>query len=255
MVQSINFDRAVNFYDETRGFPPEVAAQVGAFIAESARFTPQQRLLEIGIGTGRIALPLAAYVQSIYGVDISAQMMGKLRQKQTDEAIYTAQADAQWLPFAPHSFDGIVISHVLHLVADPEQVIRELRRVALPTVRLVHCHLKRINDARMQAVMQTAEVRVIEGRVTEQDSLLQANGWFADERYFLPYKISSTPREYLRMVEQRIWSSTWHLSAEQHHDAVNAIKNALTAQFGNDWDEPIQQENHFMVDVYTLAAS
>lgn len=89
-MTSINFDRASHFYDATRGFPPEVATQIGGFLAASGNLTHQNNVLEIGIGTGRIALPLAPYVGSIVGVDISRNMMLRLREKQNGASIHLA---------------------------------------------------------------------------------------------------------------------------------------------------------------------
>jgi ubiquinone/menaquinone biosynthesis C-methylase UbiE len=59
---SINFDRAASYYDETRGFPAGVEEQVGAFIAQSVNLDANSRVLEVGVGTGRIALPLSPHL-------------------------------------------------------------------------------------------------------------------------------------------------------------------------------------------------
>src|SRR5690606_21848097 len=118
-AESVNFDRAADFYDETRGFPPLIAEEAARFIAESAGLAPQQALLEIGIGTGRIALPLAPYVSSIYGADLSHAMLRKLYEKQGIEKIHAVQADVQFLPYPTATFDHVVAAHIFHLVSDP----------------------------------------------------------------------------------------------------------------------------------------
>ncbi|HJW36741.1 MAG TPA: hypothetical protein VJ769_08885, partial [Actinomycetes bacterium] len=53
---SVTFDRAAGFYDESRGLRPEVSELVADRAEEAVG--PAARLLEIGVGTGRIALPL-----------------------------------------------------------------------------------------------------------------------------------------------------------------------------------------------------
>jgi ubiquinone/menaquinone biosynthesis C-methylase UbiE len=53
---SVAFDRAAGYYDESRGLCPEVQELVADRIEEAAG--PGARLLEVGVGTGRIALPL-----------------------------------------------------------------------------------------------------------------------------------------------------------------------------------------------------
>lgn len=77
-AQAVNFDRAAAFYDETRGFPIGVERQVAQLITKTAGLTPESRVLEIGIGTGRIARPLAQYVRGIVGVDLSRAMLQRL---------------------------------------------------------------------------------------------------------------------------------------------------------------------------------
>jgi ubiquinone/menaquinone biosynthesis C-methylase UbiE len=69
-TQSVAFDRAAHFYDDTRGFPAGEDRAVAALISQAGGLTATSRILEIGIGTGRIALPLASHVGAIYGVDI-----------------------------------------------------------------------------------------------------------------------------------------------------------------------------------------
>ena len=67
-------------YDETSGemFDPAV---VGATIAFLADLAGGGAALEFGIGTGRIALPLAERGVHVSGIDLSEAMVGKLREK------------------------------------------------------------------------------------------------------------------------------------------------------------------------------
>jgi len=53
------FDRAADIYDQTRGFPPGVGDRVAAALVDFVGLKPDDRILEIGVGTGRIAKPLA----------------------------------------------------------------------------------------------------------------------------------------------------------------------------------------------------
>src|SRR4030095_2484529 len=55
-----SFARVAHCYDETRALPAEVMAAVVARIAgELGPITSSPLLLEVGVGTGRIAAPLA----------------------------------------------------------------------------------------------------------------------------------------------------------------------------------------------------
>jgi SAM-dependent methyltransferase len=79
-------------YDSTLdewGDPVAVAATAD-FLAELAG---EGKALELGIGTGRIALPLAARGVRVHGIDLSADMVAQLRAKQGGEEIPVAIGD------------------------------------------------------------------------------------------------------------------------------------------------------------------
>jgi SAM-dependent methyltransferase len=74
-------ERWADVYDDWYDDPAEVADTV-AFVADLAG--PPGRagaLLELGVGTGRLALPLAARGYDVRGVDASAAMVARLRAK------------------------------------------------------------------------------------------------------------------------------------------------------------------------------
>ncbi|MBN2305526.1 MAG: class I SAM-dependent methyltransferase, partial [Anaerolineae bacterium] len=96
--ESVAFDRAADYYDETRGFPPDQQPPIAALIARAANLTRASRVIEVGIGTGRIALPLAEHVRAITGIDLARPMLNRLRAKRTAEPVHIAQGDITRLP-------------------------------------------------------------------------------------------------------------------------------------------------------------
>ncbi len=80
MSQSLSFDRVAGRYDTTRGYPPDVARQIAAGDG-LGQLKPAAAALEIGIGTGRIALPLLECGVNVTGVDISPLMLEQLSAK------------------------------------------------------------------------------------------------------------------------------------------------------------------------------
>ena len=73
-------------YDESSNemFSPEVVNPTVDFLADIAG---GGRALELGIGTGRIALPLAARGIEVHGIELSNAMVARLRAKPGGEAI------------------------------------------------------------------------------------------------------------------------------------------------------------------------
>jgi SAM-dependent methyltransferase len=130
-VESVNFDRAAGYYDATRALPETTMAQFTALLA--AELAERQPCLEIGVGTGRFALPLRGAGIAIAGTDISGAMLRRLAANAGgDRAFPLAQADATRLPFAAGTFGSVLAVHVLHLIPDWRVAVDEAVRVLRP---------------------------------------------------------------------------------------------------------------------------
>ena len=134
----VSFDRAAEYYDTTRGYADGSAERIRDAIVAYASAGRDTRFLELGVGTGRIALPFIRAGYDYTGVDISPAMMARLADKLAGDsgaAAYRFQlheADITALPFEAQRFDVIIAVHVLHLVADWQRAIQEARRVLRP---------------------------------------------------------------------------------------------------------------------------
>ena len=129
-----SFDRAASFYDATRGLPPDVIDQVTEVLA--GELDGRGRCLEIGVGTGRIALPLAARGVDLVGTDLAAGMVSQLVANAPRNggrgSVPVALADATALPFPDGRFGAVLASHVLHLIPAWQSAVDEARRVLRP---------------------------------------------------------------------------------------------------------------------------
>jgi len=101
---------------------------------------PDELTLDLGIGTG---VSLNFYPTDrgrVVGVDLSAGMLREARKKIRERGLdnmFVFQANALELPFADSTFDHVFISHVISVVSDPVQLVREAQRVAKPGARIV----------------------------------------------------------------------------------------------------------------------
>ena len=115
-------ERVAARYDESSSevFAREAVEPAVDFLAALAG---GGRALELGIGTGRIALPLAGRGVEVHGIDLSQAMVARLREKLGGEAIPVAIGD-----FATTRVDGafslayLVFNTINNLTTQAEQV-------------------------------------------------------------------------------------------------------------------------------------
>ena len=100
----------------------------------------QDRVLEIGCGTGLVTLGVAPYVKEMIGVDITPQMIAIAQSKAARQGVDNVQFqvyDGYALPFKADSFDALLIFNVLHIVKEPHSLLREARRLLKPGGKLI----------------------------------------------------------------------------------------------------------------------
>ena len=131
MTGSVRFDRAAEFYDRTRAISDEAMARTMELLSTELR--ERGPVLEVGVGTGLLALPLHERRVDVVGVDISAPMLAKLVHKGGGRVPFpVVLGDATRLPFADDSFAGAYLRWVLHLIQDWRTVLGEVVRVVGP---------------------------------------------------------------------------------------------------------------------------
>jgi SAM-dependent methyltransferase len=115
-------ERVAERYDESSGemFDPAVVDPVVDFLAERAHGGPA---LELGIGTGRIALPLAGRGIPVRGIDLSEAMVARLRAKPGGNEISVTIGDfATTTVEATFSIAYLVFNTINNLTSQDEQV-------------------------------------------------------------------------------------------------------------------------------------
>jgi SAM-dependent methyltransferase len=115
-------ERAAARYDESSAemFDPAVVDPVVDFLAELAG---SGRALELGIGTGRIALPLARRGVPVHGIDLSKAMVARLRAKPGGHDIGVTIGDfASTTVDGPFSVVYLVFNTISNLTTQAAQV-------------------------------------------------------------------------------------------------------------------------------------
>lgn len=146
------FQRVAGHWDDLRsGYFPDSVRE--AAIAK-AYLPPEAVVVDVGTGTGFLALGLAARFGQVYALDGSRAMLEVAQRNLAGlrNVVYQV-ADASSLPLDDNSVDGVFANMVLHHCPDPAAVIREMVRVLKPGGRLVITDLDQHEHAWMRSEM------------------------------------------------------------------------------------------------------
>jgi SAM-dependent methyltransferase len=170
-VRQNHFDEALAArYDRTlaRMFAPDVVEPVVAFLAGLAGSGP---VLELGIGTGRIALPLAARGVRVHGIDLSAEMVERLRAKAGGESLEVSIGDFATTEVAgSFSLAYVVFDTIMNLTTQAAQVA---------CFRNVAAHLA--PGGRFVIEVSVPDLRRLPPGETIRPFRVSATGWGFDE--------------------------------------------------------------------------
>jgi phosphatidylethanolamine/phosphatidyl-N-methylethanolamine N-methyltransferase len=118
---------------------------------EVANNRPNQRILEVGVGTG-LSLPHFRADARVTGIDVSKEMLDKARRRVERNGLKQVEAllemDAEATSFEDSAFDAVLALYVASVVPDPARFVAEIRRVCKPggTIVIVN-HFTSANPA------------------------------------------------------------------------------------------------------------
>ena len=134
------WDGASTEYDAHSGHGIQTDEQIAAWSDALRSMLPRRssRVLDVGCGTGVIALLVADLGHTVVGVDLSEGMLTKARAKATGRGDVTfVLGDAIDPPGKPASFDAVVNRHVLWTMTDPPRALANWHRLLRPRGKLV----------------------------------------------------------------------------------------------------------------------
>jgi SAM-dependent methyltransferase len=254
---SIAFDQAADYYDRTRALPEDVQAQVTAFLVSELR--GRTRVLELGVGTGRMALPVAAAGVDVVGVDLSEPMLHRLKAKAGAVSVPVLRGDGLALPFAPGIFGAGYLCHVLHLIPDWRAAVAEVVRVMTPGGHLLidiggsTTEGGRAVGAFFQEAAGAGPLRPGVRDPGSLDAGLAELGCRPLQPVTIPFGIDYTVTEILERLERNEWSSTWSLSDDVRLRAVAETRAWAEGRWG-DLDAPLHEDSQIVWRRYETSA-
>ena len=204
-------------------------------------FAGSGRVLEVGVGTGLLALPLATRGLRVDGVDLSAPMLDRAIAKSSETArVGLTVADATRLPFRDSVFGGAFIRHVLHLVPDWHQVLSETVRVILPGGTLVVSitdYTGLYQEIQERFLAEAGGLPLAVGlRPDDPASLRRAMKRLGAKPRTLPVVRgfrTMTVEHFLTGIEDGQYSWTWAASDARRRMAARTLRAWLVRRFGN----------------------
>jgi SAM-dependent methyltransferase len=121
----------------TAGDYPEVAKRiesVGALLAERAGAGPGMELLDVATGTGNVSIPAAQAGANVTGLDLTPKLLDAQRERAAAAGVQIelVEGDAEELPFADGSFDGVTSCFGVMFAPRHQVAAQQLARVARP---------------------------------------------------------------------------------------------------------------------------
>lgn len=136
----------IKFWDQlAEKYAQKPVANLSAFERKKAitraQLRPDSKVLEVGCGTGSLALEMSAFAGEIDAWDFSAEMVRIAKQKAQAQSVRNVRFHQGTLdgatPYAPAHFDSVWAYSILHLVPDRGHTLRTLFDLLRPGGTLI----------------------------------------------------------------------------------------------------------------------
>jgi SAM-dependent methyltransferase len=227
------YDAVAELYDETRGGEgrgDEYAADLDARLPAG-----EGPVLEVGVGTGVVALGLTRRGRRVIGLDVSRSMLWRARGRLGP---VVALGDAMEMPLADASVAHAVSVWVIHAVSDPASLFAEAARVLRPGGRYLVCTTQRpdTDDVIGQIIVAMSEALEIRGtsvrpRLVTPDRVLEwaTPAGFEGSIEPLSRVFTTTVSYELAAIERRAWPTLRELDEETFEQVTRPAIDAMRA--------------------------
>lgn len=257
MSQRVDFSGNANVYDRRHGavLPDDVVHR----LAVAAELQPGVSILDIGAGTGRVAIALAKLGCDVIALEPALGMVQALRAKSGATPMRVIAAEGAQLPLLAARFDVVVIARVLYLTPDWRGVLREAYRVIAPGGRLLHEWAN--GDPNEEWVQMREKARTLFEQAgvdspfhpgvrseVEVDEYITALGFIHSANLAIGPGPSLTLTEFLRRLVDGEFSYIWNVPKEVQEQCLPRLKSWAERTF--DLEHPISIPRELRWTVY-----
>jgi SAM-dependent methyltransferase len=200
-VPDVSFDRIADRYDATRGGE----RRGHAYAADLHPWLPT-RCVEVGVGTGVVAMGLRALGHEVVGVDISHEMLGLARDRIGGAVV---RIDGVRFPLADASVEGAFCVWVLQLVADRATFLDEIARVMAPGGRFAAILGTPIVHDEIEAILRPMQDVLRNDAPIVTDVLFHPGFELIHDGFTAAQPFEQSPAETADLIATRTWSTLW----------------------------------------------
>ncbi len=221
---SISLDRVAEVFDRTRGFPQDVRNKILKTLKEELE--GYQRLLDVGVGTGRFSKFLQDAGFEVVGVDISKKMLGRAYERGAEDLIV---GDVGSLPFEDSTFDASISIGTLHLITEWRSALREIARVTMESLFTIHYSPHEYRTTPSGVYKEFVEKH---GYSCSHPGLGE---WKLREiikptkyRFVTSYNVST--KERIDFLSRKIFSYQWNVPRDLHDEAMEELRRIFVGK-------------------------
>lgn len=257
-MESLTFDSMSDLYNETRNFDEKSFDSALDFLTERFPSSLFENVFEPGIGTGRIAIPLAKRGYRITGVDISEKMLAVLKTQLIGQSLNISfqMADITELPFDDETFDMGFVVHLFYFIRDWKKAVNEILRVVRRDCPIIFMHtgtgseIPSLNEKYKELCseqdhhIESVGVKSTKEVIDYFQSLGCHIEWIKDRWKWVSHIKLSKAISYL---DSRAYSFTAFTPQDIHSKSISLLKSEYMAKFGLDSEIEVSNQIYFVI--------
>ncbi len=191
----------IRTWQSEQGFGAKVLNEV----IDALAVFEDKRVLEVGVGSGRIGFPLLKEVRPwLVGLDLSREMLelAKAKMSSYKQKYDLILGDAEHLPFKSETFDAAITISTMHYFTDSEISLTEFSRVLKEKGTFIYGDLA-LHELDNRSFLDTLEKTLSQAHVkyfkpSEMKKLVENHGFRVSRMRVIPYR-----KSYLALMEDK----------------------------------------------------
>lgn len=123
MRERVDFSANTSIYDRRHG--AVLTLDIARELASRGELQRDGRVLDIGAGTGRVAIAFAGIGYRTVALDPALPMLNELRRKAPASQVQVVAGEGARLPFDTWHFDAVILARLLYLMSDWQIVLQQ----------------------------------------------------------------------------------------------------------------------------------